>query len=167
MFISVVTIVHIFVCCVLVGIILLQQGKGADVGAAFGGGGSTSLFGAGGADNFLLRLTTICAVIFMATSITLALQSKIQVEESGRLFRDAPATVVVPQTPPAPTSAAPATGTAPAVTGGEAKPATPVEATGVVVPPSDSVSATVPATDSAPVVPVSPEAATPGAAATN
>ena len=98
MFISVVTIVHIFISCVLVGIILLQQGKGADVGAAFGGGGSASLFGAGGADNFLLRATTVCAGIFMVTSITLALQSKLHVEEGGRLFRDAPATVVVPET---------------------------------------------------------------------
>lgn len=55
----------------LIGIVLLQQGKGADAGATFGGGGNT-FFGASGADNFLTRTTTIIAIAFMCTSFLLA-----------------------------------------------------------------------------------------------
>lgn len=61
------------VCFVLIGLVLLQQGKGADVGAAFGGGSNT-LFGASGANSFIGRLTTGIAIVFMACSILLARQ---------------------------------------------------------------------------------------------
>jgi preprotein translocase subunit SecG len=61
------------VCLVLIGLVLLQQGKGADVGAAFGGGSNT-LFGASGAGSFIGRLTTGIAILFMACSIVLARQ---------------------------------------------------------------------------------------------
>ena len=63
--------VHVFACVFLIVVVLLQQGKGADVGALFGGGGSQSLFGASGAGNFLTRLTTGMAIAFMATSLIL------------------------------------------------------------------------------------------------
>ena len=66
----IVTIVHIIACLFLIGVVLLQQGKGADMGAVFGGSSST-IFGSGGAGNFLTRLTTIMAVVFMLTSLTL------------------------------------------------------------------------------------------------
>jgi len=66
----VVTIIHIIACLFLIGVVLLQQGKGADMGAVFGGSSST-IFGSGGAGNFLTRLTTIMAVVFMLTSLTL------------------------------------------------------------------------------------------------
>ena len=55
----------------LVGLVLVQQGKGADMGAAFGGGGANTLFGAGGATSLIVKLTTGCAVAFMVTSIIL------------------------------------------------------------------------------------------------
>jgi preprotein translocase subunit SecG len=66
----VVTIVHVLACVILVLTVLLQAGKGADMGAVFGGA-STTIFGSSGAGNFLTRLTTGAAIVFMATSLTL------------------------------------------------------------------------------------------------
>ena len=68
--VTIVTIFHIIACMFLIGVVLLQQGKGADMGAVFGGSSST-IFGSGGAGNFLTRLTTAMAIIFMLTSLTL------------------------------------------------------------------------------------------------
>lgn len=65
-------IIHIVVSTALILIVLLQTGKGADMGAAFGGGSSQTLFGTGGTSTFLSRLTTIAAIIFMITSLGLA-----------------------------------------------------------------------------------------------
>jgi preprotein translocase subunit SecG len=65
-----VTIVHVLACFVLVLTVLLQAGKGADIGAVFGGA-STTIFGSSGAGNFLTRLTTGAAIVFMITSLTL------------------------------------------------------------------------------------------------
>ena len=66
---------HVCLCLFLVAIVLLQPGKGGDVGAAFGGGSSSSLFGPRGPAGLLQRATTIVAVMFMGTSVTLALYS--------------------------------------------------------------------------------------------
>jgi preprotein translocase subunit SecG len=66
----VVTIIHVLACVILVLVVLLQAGKGADMGAVFGGASST-IFGSSGAGNFLTRLTTGAAVVFMATSLML------------------------------------------------------------------------------------------------
>lgn len=66
------TILHILVCIALIAIVLLQSGKGAEMGASFGAGGSQSVFGAGGGTTFLSKLTTGAAIIFMLTSLTLA-----------------------------------------------------------------------------------------------
>jgi preprotein translocase subunit SecG len=62
--------IHVLLCFVLIGLVLLQQGKGADLGAALGGG-SHSLFGAGGATAFVVKATTVSAMLFMVTSILL------------------------------------------------------------------------------------------------
>ena len=67
----VITIIHVVVCFALVLIVLLQAGKGAEMGAAFGGASQT-LFGSSGAMGFLTKLTTIAAVVFMITSLLLA-----------------------------------------------------------------------------------------------
>lgn len=64
-------ILHIVVCLFLVGVVLIQQGKSADLAGAFGGQGSQTAFGPRGAANLLTRLTTWSAVIFMLTSIAL------------------------------------------------------------------------------------------------
>lgn len=65
-------IVHIFVCGVLMFVVLLQQGKGGGMGAAFGGGGAAQVFGGRGAGNILTRATAVCAGTFMLTSVSLA-----------------------------------------------------------------------------------------------
>ncbi len=67
-----VSIVHVLVSLFLILIVLLQTGKGADIGAAFGGGSSQTLFGSAGPGGFLTKITTGVAVIFMITSIGLA-----------------------------------------------------------------------------------------------
>jgi preprotein translocase subunit SecG len=64
-------IVHVVVCIALIMIILLQSGKGADIGAAFGGGSSQTVFGSSGAGTFLSKITIGAAVVFMVTSIFL------------------------------------------------------------------------------------------------
>ncbi len=66
-------ILHIIICLFLIGVVLLQQGKSADLAGAFGGQGSQTAFGPRGAANLLTRLTTWSAVLFMITSISLTI----------------------------------------------------------------------------------------------
>jgi preprotein translocase subunit SecG len=65
-------IIHVFVCLFRIAVVLLQSGKGAEIGAAFGGSSQT-LFGSRGAATFLSKMTTIVAVVFMVTSLVLAI----------------------------------------------------------------------------------------------
>ena len=74
------TSLHVMACLVLIVVVLLQRGKGAEMGAMLGGGGSQTVFGSRGAGNFLTKLTTGSAVIFMCTSLTL---SYISTEQAG------------------------------------------------------------------------------------
>jgi preprotein translocase subunit SecG len=71
----IITIIHVVVCVALIFIVLLQKGKGADMGAAFGGS-SQAVFGGAGASSFLSKVTTAAAVIFMITSLLLATMGK-------------------------------------------------------------------------------------------
>lgn len=82
-------ILHVLVCLAMLPIILLQSGKGGGVSAVFGGGGSGTVFGSRGASNFLTRMTTGAAVIFMCTSMALS-----YISSQGRS--------VVPDTAPVP-----------------------------------------------------------------
>jgi preprotein translocase subunit SecG len=66
------TVLHVVACLFLIVIVLLQRGKGAEMGAVFGGGAGSTVFGSRGAGNFLTRMTTAAAVVFMLTSLTLA-----------------------------------------------------------------------------------------------
>src|SRR6185369_11793933 len=68
----VITMLHILVSIFMIAVVLLQSGKGAEMGASFGSSGSQSVFGAGGGSTFLSKMTTGAAVIFMLTSLTLA-----------------------------------------------------------------------------------------------
>ena len=81
----VVTVLHVIVCVFLIAVVLLQRGKGAQVGAVFGGGGGATMFGGRGAGNFLTKLTTGAAVVFMLTSLSLAYM---RMNRGERLFED-------------------------------------------------------------------------------
>jgi len=83
-----ITVLHVLVCLFLIVVVLLQRGKGAEVGAMFGGGGSATMFGARGAGNLFTRLTTASATVFMLTSLYLAVAG--QDDTSSDLF-DEPA----------------------------------------------------------------------------
>ena len=75
---TLIIVVHVIAALAIVGLVLLQQGKGADAGASFGAGASQTVFGASGSGNFLVRATTISAVIFFVTSLSLAIFAKIK-----------------------------------------------------------------------------------------
>ncbi len=68
---TLVWVVHVLTAIVLIGLVLVQHGKGADMGAAFGSGSAGSLFGATGSANFLSRSTAVAAAVFFVTSLTL------------------------------------------------------------------------------------------------
>ena len=69
---NLILIVHVVASLAVIGLVLIQHGKGADAGAAFGGGSSGSVFGARGSSNFLTRATSISVTVFFCTSIALA-----------------------------------------------------------------------------------------------
>ncbi len=101
MFTTLILVIHIVVCIALILIILLQSGKGADIGAVFGGGSSQTVFGSTGATPFLSKITIGAAVIFMVTSIILTYFSGkgVGIEKS---IVSTPAGVEVPLQPAAP-----------------------------------------------------------------
>lgn len=70
--VNLVIVVHVVIALAIIGLVLLQHGKGADMGSGFGGGASSSLFGATGSANFLSRMTAILATVFFLTSLGLA-----------------------------------------------------------------------------------------------
>lgn len=108
---------HVGVCIALIIIVLLQAGKGAEIGASFGAGASQTVFGAGGGKNFMSKLTAAAAVIFMLTSLTLAYfygqpgGSSIMPETVAPKTSTTP---LMPPTAPAPAAAPAAPGQAPA-----------------------------------------------------
>ena len=88
-----ITVLHLLLCVLLILVILLQPGKGGDVAAAFGaggggGGGGNALFGAQGPASLLSRATTVVAVLFMITSITLAVHSQDTTKGAGTELQD-------------------------------------------------------------------------------
>jgi preprotein translocase subunit SecG len=109
------SIVHVLIASGLILLVLLQSGKGADIGAAFGGGSSQTVFGGRGAATFLSKATTVMAVLFMVMSIALTLLASqrggttVVPEERPKPASSAPAPAV-----PAPQSSAPAAPPAPA-----------------------------------------------------
>ncbi len=100
--------VHVVVSAILISMVLLQKGKGADIGAAFGGASNT-VFGPRGAQSFLSKLTTGAAVIFMITSLSLAFttakRSSIMEGVKQPTTQAAPAAPIAPAMPPAPAPA--------------------------------------------------------------
>ena len=116
---SILVIVHLFLAIGLVGLILIQHGKGADMGAAFGSGASATVFGSRGASNFLSRSTAVLAALFFVTSLVLAYfamqgtepETVMQAAQPAAVETVAPAApdVVdlpsIPEAPPAPSEA--------------------------------------------------------------
>jgi preprotein translocase subunit SecG len=121
----VVPTIHVLSCLFLIVVVLLQTGKGADMGAVFGGGSQT-LFGSSGAGNFLTRLTTATAIIFMVTSLILTYG---QTPGSSRLIERLPPPAAQLPTPPV----APEVPTA---EGGTPVPQPPLAAAPEAVPPA-------------------------------
>ncbi|MES2511862.1 MAG: preprotein translocase subunit SecG [Pseudomonadota bacterium] len=95
----------------MIGLILVQHGKGADMGAAFGSGGSGSLFGASGSANFLSRTTGILAAVFFACTLLLAYFGNAQPRSVGSSVLDNAVVVPVPAPAPAASGAAQIPGT--------------------------------------------------------
>ncbi len=114
---SLVLTIHILVAVAIIGLVLMQHGKGADMGAAFGSGASGSLFGATGSANFLSRATGILAAVFFVTSLTLAYIGSNKPKTTGSLMQDA----VQSQTVSQPASAGGEAPVVPAETGSKAK----------------------------------------------
>lgn len=116
-FFSLVLTVHILVAVAIIGLVLVQHGKGADMGAAFGSGASGSLFGATGSANFLSRTTAILAAVFFVTSLTLAYVASNKPKTTGSLMQDA----VQSQTVSQPAAAGGEAAKAPAENGSKAQ----------------------------------------------
>jgi preprotein translocase subunit SecG len=89
---NVVVVLHVVVALAIIGLVLLQHGKGADMGSGFGGGASSSLFGATGSANFLSRMTAVLATIFFLSSLGLAYFATVKPREGGGVMDRAPAT---------------------------------------------------------------------------
>jgi len=103
---TIIVVLHILVCIALILIVLLQAGKGAEMGAAFGGASQT-IFGSAGAMGFLSKLTTVAAVIFMITSLLLTFSSTkrastIMKERTAPSVPEAPSEMPVQPQAPAP-----------------------------------------------------------------
>lgn len=101
-----VLVVHIILAVLMIVLILVQHGKGADAGASFGGGGAATVFGASGSANFLTRLTGVLTAIFFITSITLAYLAKQQTTDAYGL-KTLPVTEQVEQKSPETSTTAP------------------------------------------------------------
>ena len=138
-------LVQVLTALGMIGLILVQHGKGADMGAAFGSGTSGSLFGATGGANFLSRTTSVLAAIFFVTTLALAYFGNLRPESAGSVLEAVPASAV----PPPVSYSIP--GVNPAANSVPASPATPA-------PASNAVPPAVPA----PVAPASPANQIPG-----
>jgi preprotein translocase subunit SecG len=99
---TLILVVQMLSALVMIGLILIQHGKGADMGAAFGSGGSGSLFGATGGANFLSRTTAVLAAVFFVCTLLLAYFSNVRPASSGSVLEG------VAVTAPAPANAGPA-----------------------------------------------------------
>jgi preprotein translocase subunit SecG len=101
-------VLHILVGLGVIGLVLIQHGKGADMGAAFGSGASGSLFGSSGSANFLSRTTAVLAAVFFMTSLGLSYIASSKPRVSGSVLDNAATTAPAPQSAPEAPPAAPA-----------------------------------------------------------
>ena len=100
---TLIIVLHVLAALCVIGLILIQQGKGADMGASFGAGASQTLFGSRGSGNALTRMTAILAAIFFTTSLALSVFAKNNSEHAGQVDLPASSASEVPmQKAPAP-----------------------------------------------------------------
>jgi preprotein translocase subunit SecG len=85
--------IHVLVAIVLVGLVLIQHGKGADIGATFGSGASSTVFGSQGTGGFLFRLTGALALAFFVTSLFLSYMVSVQYQKTGQQIIPQPSNV--------------------------------------------------------------------------
>ena len=98
---TILLVIHVLIALALIGLVLIQHGKGADMGAAFGSGASTTVFGARGAGSFLTRTTAVLAALFFATSLGLAfLATRMSQAPSGSVVDSLETPSAVPATAP-------------------------------------------------------------------
>ena len=135
-FLKIVLVVQMLSALGMIGLILIQHGKGADMGAAFGSGGSGSLFGASGSANFMSRATSILAAVFFVATLMLSYFGSVRSTSTGSVLEGAAVTAPAPAVPAGPagqipgnTPATPAATTAPASTSAPV-PAAPAAASG-------------------------------------
>jgi len=96
---QIIVVIHVIVAVILIGLVLVQHGKGADVGAAFGSGSSNTMFGSQGAMSFLMKVTGLLAAIFFATNLTMSylVGHRMKNLEGGNTqAKTQPATLTVP-----------------------------------------------------------------------
>jgi preprotein translocase subunit SecG len=125
-FLTIILAVQMLSAVGMIGLILVQHGKGADMGAAFGSGGSGSLFGASGSANFLSRSTAVLAGIFFVCTLALAYFGHLRPAGSGSVLEGVP--VSAPAPAPAASGAAQIPGSSPAPAGAGAPAAAPAAA---------------------------------------
>ena len=111
---NVVISLHVLIALAIIGLVLLQHGKGADMGSGFGGGASSSLFGATGSANFLSRATAVLATLFFLTSLGLAYLATNKPKSGGGALDAAKKEMSVPAKPGAEKPAAESPAPAPA-----------------------------------------------------
>ena len=109
----VVIVLHTLLCLAIIGIVLLQSGKGADIGSAFGGAGSQAVFGSMGTPTVLSKFTSVVAVLFLVTSFSLALLGSARGTSS--VIREAAPTAPPSASPASPPTSPAATPPAPSV----------------------------------------------------
>ena len=101
-FLKIVLVVQMLSALGMIGLILIQHGKGADMGAAFGSGGSGSLFGASGSANFMSRATSILAAVFFVATLMLSYFGSVRSTSTGSVLEGAAVTTPAPATAPVP-----------------------------------------------------------------
>lgn len=111
---SLIIFVHVIAAIAITGLVLIQQGKGADMGASFGSGASQTIFGSAGTGNVLTRSTSIMAVVFFITSMGLAIiarqQADLSIQDSGLIQNLDEITAAVPAAPTTPDNDLPVVG---------------------------------------------------------
>ena len=126
---NLVVALQIIAALVMIGLVLVQHGKGADMGASFGSGASGSLFGATGSANFMSRSTAVCAAVFFACTLSLAYFTNDRARPSTGSVLDRPSLSVPAASAPIGASPVPPSASAPAIT----LPATPAAAASAAI----------------------------------